>query len=70
MGRPVQMRVDYRSDAGFFLRFERAVALDTRQSADWRRKLMGLVHEAALLCMQADSGNLGLAEKSAKKKAG
>jgi len=65
MPRPVQMRACYRDDAAYLLRLEGAVAKDERRTDAWRNKAIGLLHQVAILFLEADSK--GMEEPVAKK---
>jgi hypothetical protein len=55
MGRPVKIRTSYRNDASFLLRFEEAIAKDTRQTPSWRVGTNRLVRKLALRLLEADA---------------
>ena len=55
MPRPVKIRVSYRNDVGFLLRFEGSILQDVRQTAEWREKIARKVHELAMDLLAADS---------------
>ena len=59
MPRPVAIRVSYRDDAAYMLRLEEAVSRDTRRTDAWRRKVLGLLHEVAMVFLQADADVMG-----------
>jgi hypothetical protein len=51
MPRPVAIRVSYRNDAAFLLRFEEAVSKDLNQTEEWRRKVCEKSRELAQLLL-------------------
>ena len=53
MPRPVAIRVSYRNDAAFLLRFEEAVSKDLVQTEEWRRKVCEKTRELAQLLLTA-----------------
>jgi hypothetical protein len=53
MPRPVAIRVSYRNDAAFLLRFEEAVSKDLNQTEEWRRKVCEKSRELAQLLLTA-----------------
>jgi hypothetical protein len=66
MPRPVAVRVDYRNDAGFLLRFDAAVSKDDRQTADWRKETSALIRQLVLRLLEADASRSTEKEKNGK----
>lgn len=54
MGRPVEVRPNYRSDAAYLLRFEGALSKDESLPSEHRSKMMEAAHALSMLCMEAD----------------
>lgn len=68
MSRPVALRVSYRNDVGFLLRFEAAVGKDDRQSQEWRDETARKIRHLVMRLLEADaSQNMG-AESDKKGK--
>lgn len=54
MGRPVAMRPNYRTDGGYLLRLEAAIAKDERQSEAWRSETAAVARDLAIRLLSAD----------------
>ena len=59
MPRPVAVRVSYRNDAAWILRFTTAVRKDARRSEAWKDKLSHHLNEVAQMLLQAEAEDLG-----------
>lgn len=70
MPRPVSMRVSYRPDAAYLLRFQTAITKDTRRTAAWRRRVEYHVNKVVQLLLEAQAADLGdgVASSSRKRK--
>ena len=53
MSRPVALRVSWRNDAAWLLRFEEAVEKDQTQSSEWKRTVCEKAHELAQMLLTA-----------------
>lgn len=59
MPRPVSMRVSYRPDAAYLLRFQTAITKDSRRTAAWRRRVQYHVNKVVQLLLEAQAADLG-----------
>lgn len=54
MPRPVAVRVTYREDSAYLIRFETAILKDLELSEEWRRDFAQDAHRLAARCLEAD----------------
>ncbi len=57
MPRVVGEHFNYASDSRFLLRLKEAIALDTRNSLEWKKQVILLCDQLSILLIQADSGH-------------
>jgi hypothetical protein len=62
------MRLSYRPDASFLIRFMGAVPKDTRRTEDWKRKASFHANSLVQLLLQAEAEDLGKEEQRSAKK--
>ena len=71
MSRPVAIRVSFRNDVGFFLRFEGSIAKDERFAQAWRDETVALIRTLTMRLLEAEASmGAGSNEKRGRKSSG
>jgi hypothetical protein len=62
------MRVSYRSDSAYLIRFSGAVTKDTRRTEAWKREMRLHLNAASQLLLQAEAEDLAAEEKKSVRR--
>jgi len=70
MPRPVAVRVSYRADAAWILRFTTACSKDSRRTEAWKETISGHLNKVAQMLLEAEAEDLGGGDSPSRKKRG